>query len=501
MGPGRVGGLAARVSAVGQRSLGSVRAMRVLFATAELAPLVRVGGLAEAASGLVLALRKAGVEVDVVVPDYAGRGDGGTPLDDQVDETLDVPDWVGGASARTGTLAGFGTVTLVDVPGIARPHPYSAPGGEQGWADNDRRFMAFSAAAAALARSRAADVLHINDWHTGPAIAFADRDIPTVASIHNLAYQGVCDGGWMSLFGDRAYAYEWYGSCNPLVGALKLADRVVAVSPHYADEIRTPEFGCGVDGALLDRGDALIGILNGIDADTWDPAVDPFLPAPFSAADFRMTDAPGKLACRAALRADLGLRDVYGPLIGFVTRLVDQKGVDMAIDAAQFLGSIDAQLVVLGAGDPYLAARLRALEAAHPDRVAFRDAFDLSLAHRIFAGSDLYLMPSRFEPCGLAQMQAMAYGTLPVVTDVGGLHDTVLDSDADCVKGTGFVSPVVSAAGVVDALHRAARGWASKKRRLTMIRNGMAVDRSWDGPAQQYLALYRACIAERESEK
>ena len=471
--------------------------MRVLFATAELAPLVRVGGLAEAAAGLVLALRKAGVEVDVVVPDYAGRGEGGTELTAQIDETLDVPEWVGGASARTGTLADFGTVTLVDVPGIARSHPYMQPGGGEGWWDNDRRFMAFSAAAAALAKARNADVLHVNDWHTGPAVAFADPDIPTVASIHNLAYQGVCDGGWLALFGDRASAYEWYGSCNPLVGALKLADRVVAVSPNYAREIRTPEFGCGVDGALVERGAAVVGILNGIDSDAWNPAGDAFLPARFSAADFRMTDAAGKLACRRALRNELGLREVYGPVIGFVTRLVDQKGVDLAIDAAQFLASTDAQLVVLGAGDPYLAARLRALEAAQPDRVAFRDAFDLSLAHRIFAGSDLYLMPSRFEPCGLAQMQAMTYATLPVVTDVGGLHDTVIDADTDLVRGTGFVSPTVSAAGIVDALHRAARGWASKKRRLSMIRNGMAVDWSWDGPAREYVALYEACIAGR----
>ena len=471
--------------------------MRVLFATAELAPLVRVGGLAEAASGLALELRRSGINVDVVVPDYFGRGATGTALDDQVDEVLDVPDWVGGATARTGVLEGFGTITLVDVPGIARPHPYLQTDSAEGWPDNDRRFLAFSAAVAALARGRAADVLHVNDWHSGAAIAFSDERLPTVASIHNLAYQGTCDGGWLSVLGDRAYAYEWYGGCNPLVGALKLADSVVAVSPKYANEIRTHEFGFGVDGVLRERGDAVVGIVNGIDADAWNPATDAAIAANFDVRSFRTGEAKGKAACRAALRTELGLEEVGGPVVGFVTRLVEQKGVDLAIEAAAYLRSIDAQLVVLGAGDPWLGDRLRALQSAEPGRIAFRDGFDLEFAHRIFAGSDLYLMPSRFEPCGLAQMQAMVYGTIPVVTDVGGLHDTVIDVDDNPEGGTGVVSETVSAAGVVDALHRAARLWAVRKRRFTAIRNGMSVDWSWAGPSREYASLYAAVAALR----
>lgn len=471
--------------------------MRVLFATAELAPLVRVGGLAEAASGLVLELRRTGIDVDVAVPDYFGRGATGTALDDQTEETLDVPAWVGGATARTGILDGFGIITLVDVPGIARPHPYLQTGSADGWPDNDRRFLAFSAAVAALARVREADVLHVNDWHTGAAIALSSSRLPTVASIHNLAYQGTCDGGWLSVLGDRAYAYEWYGGCNPLVGALKLADRVVAVSPNYANEIRTEAFGFGVDGVLRGRGDVVVGIINGIDADAWNPATDAALPTNFDTRGFRTGEAKGKATCRSALRTEVGLADSSGPIIGFVTRLVEQKGVDLALEAAAYLRSVNAQLVVLGAGDPWLGDRLRALESAEPGRVAFRDAFDLGLAHRIFAGSDLYLMPSRFEPCGLAQMQAMAYGTIPVVTDVGGLHDTVTDADDDPEGGTGIVSAGVSAAGVVDALHRAVRLWSVRKRRFAVIRNGMAIDWSWTAPAREYAALYAAVAAGR----
>jgi starch synthase len=175
-----------------------------------------------------------------------------------------------------------------------------------------------------------------------------------------------------------------------------------------------------------------------------------------------------------------------------VSRLVDQKGVDLVIEAAQFLPSLGAQMVVLGAGDSHLVQSLRLRSLQHPDRIAFREGFDLGFAHRIFAGSDLFVMPSRFEPCGLAQMQAMAYGTIPVVTDVGGLHDTVIDADRDPDAGNGFSTEVVSAAGLVDALHRAVRGWSVKKRRATIVTNGSSTDWSWDGPAARYIELYRS---------
>jgi starch synthase len=480
----------------------SLEGMRVVFASAELAPLVRVGGLAEAAGGLTFALRRAGVKVEVVVPDYGGEGQ--PELADEVIEYLNLPEWVGGAWCRRGHLAGFGDITLVTVPGIQRSNPYGEPG-SAGWHDNDRRFFAFSAAVAAIVEARGADLVHCNDWHTAPTLALVAPKIATVLSLHNLAYQGQCHIGWLDVLGehgaDRAQAYARHGECNPLAGGLQLADAVVAVSPNYAAEILTPEHAAGLDDILQARAGAVKGILNGIDIGAWSPHSDPLIPANYRQPDLRGGESTGKAKCRRALREELDLPQVEGPLIGFVTRLVDQKGVDFVIKAARYLDGIDGQLVVLGAGDAALSMSLRQLQAARPERVAFREAFDLGLAHRIFAGCDLYVMPSRFEPCGLAQMQAMAYGTIPVVTDVGGLHDTVIDADANPEYGNGFVSVHISAAGLVDALHRATRAWLLKKRRAQIIRNGMSTDWSWAGPAQQYVELYSSLVGAEKPKK
>lgn len=462
--------------------------LRVLFATAELAPLVRVGGLAEAAGGLVVALRRAGVIVDLVVPDYGGPES--PVLGDERREAIDVPPWVGGpASARTGELDGYGLITLIDVPGIRKPHPYVPPGESDGWSDNDERFFGFSAAAAALAVTRRADVVHVNDWHTAAVVGLLETDVPTVLSLHNLAYQGWCDTGWLNVMrADRRHAYDFGSSCNPLGGAIALADRVVAVSPRYADEIRTPADGAGLHDVLAGRGDALVGILNGIDAEAWNPATDTALPRRFGV----RSASVAKKANGHELRAEVGLPPSEGPLIAMVTRLVDQKGVDLALDATVALPGLDAQFVLLGAGDPSLSTAARTVEHYIPERFRFIDGFDLELAHRMFGASDLFVMPSRFEPCGLAQMQAMRYGSLPVVTDVGGLHDTVLDGDLHPETGTGFVARSVSAAGLVDALHRGVRAWTVKGRRSALVRNAMGVDWSWDGPAQDYVELYRS---------
>ena len=455
--------------------------MKVLFASAELAPLVRVGGLAEAAGGLTRALRSAGVDVEVVVPDYFA-----TVLEEQRVVPLEVPEWAGPATARTGRLEGFGEITLVDVPDIRRAGAYGDPGGDA-YDDNDRRFIRFSAAVGALARLGRVDVLHVNDWHTSAAIAFVDESLPTVVSIHNLAYQGWCDRGWLQVLGPRARAYDLGGACNPLVGALTLADRIVAVSPTYAQEIQGEAMGCGVHQLLRWRRDALVGILNGIDTDEWNPATDPAIASPFKPGALA-----GKTVCTRELRRRLGLAPTAkGPLVGLVSRLVDQKGIDMALEVIPFLAGVDAQLAVIGSGDRGIADAMAAAAQTHAGRVAFVEGYDLTLSHQIFAGSKLYLMPSRFEPCGLAQMQAMAYATLPVVTDVGGLHDTVIDADAFPDSGTGIVSLAVSAAGLVDALHRGAALHSAPLRRDRARVNALAEDWSWVAPAQRYLELYR----------
>ena len=457
--------------------------MNVLFATAELTPVARVGGLAEAAAGLVRALRDAGTNVEVVLPDYDGQ-----PLVDQTEVAVEVPWWVGPVRVRRGRHAGVGDLTLVSVQGNERPHPYVDDDG-WAWPDNDHRFMAFSAVVAALAVQRGPDVVHLNDWHTAAATGMLPVAVPTVLTIHTLGYQGTMGRSWLEHLGPDAHRFAWHDATNPLAGAVELADRVVAVSPHYAQEIVTEAGGMGLHHRLAGLGDRLVGIRNGIDTAIWDPTVDPHI-----AASFGVDDRRGRAACRGALAAECGWPDDNVPIVATVSRLVEQKGIDLLLDVVRFLPHVPARLAVLGSGDPDLAAGLRDAATIHPGQVFFVDGYDEPLAHRIFAGSDLFVMPSRFEPCGLAQMQAMAYGSIPVVTDVGGLHDTVTDADTDRGGGTGFVSADVDAAGLVDALHRAARALRHSARRRAIQGRGMAEDWSWTGPADRHLALYRDLV-------
>jgi starch synthase len=458
--------------------------MRVLFASAEMAPLARVGGLAEAASGLVAALRAADVAVDLILPDYSK-----TSLRGEQERPLTVPGWAQPAVARRGNAPGVGNVTLVDVPGIARPHPYIDDKG-QGWPDNDLRFFAFSAAVADLIQTSRPDVVHLNDWHTAAALAFLWDRPPVAFTIHTLGHQGWAGGEWLPRFPQHFSAFECFGSVNPLAGALQVADRVIAVSPTYADEIRRPESGMGVDHLLNELGDRLVGIRNGIDTAVWNPATDPNVPTNYSLATLDDKDDSRADLLRAAAWEDTSV-----PLVGMVTRLVDQKGIDLALETARFAERIPFRLALLGSGEKWLADWARWAANTWPDNVFFEDGYNQQLAHTIFAGSDLLLMPSRFEPCGLAQMQAMTYGTIPVVTDVGGLHDTVVDADADRRNGTGFLATTSDTAGIVDAVHRAVRAWRHKQRRRGIQKRGMSIDWSWTEPAQRHIDLYREMLS------
>ncbi len=458
--------------------------VKVLFASAEFAPLARVGGLAAAAAGLVAELRRQGVDVEVVVPDYFA-----TPLRDQTVVALDVPEWAAPASARRGTLEGLGQITLIDVHGIAKSHPYLQPDG-LGWPDNDRRFMAFSAAIAALTETLAPDVLHLNDWHTCAALGHLADLPPTMLTIHTLGYQGRTNPGWLKTLPHHVAAFEQWGDCNPLLGGIRLADVVVAVSPNYAAEITTPHGGFGLDGPLRERGDRLVGILNGIDTHEWDPQTDVHLPKPYSSVDLG-----AKASTRSELLARYELIDGGGPLLAMVTRLADQKGVDLLLPLMPFLRRLGATLVVLGDGEQWLAEALSAAAAVHPREVAFVRGYDNALAHQFFAGADVLAMPSRFEPCGLAQMQAMRYGTLPLVTDVGGLHDTVIDVDDAPGRGTGVVVPDATPVALMDGLHRMVRAYSQPRRRAAMQRRGMTADWSWSRPAAAHIDWYRQLVS------
>jgi starch synthase len=454
--------------------------MRVLFATAELTPVVAIGGLAQAASGLVRELRAQGVELEIALPDYAGL-----ELEGEERLELEVPPWARPAVARRGVHAAAGQLTLIDVPAIRRPDPYVDASGT-GWPDNDARFLGFSVAVAAFARASGPDVVHLNDWHTAAAAAGIEG-APVVLSVHNLAYQGWAGAGWVERLGPRGAAFARDGACNPLAGGIALADTVVVVSPTYREEVLRPETGAGLDGLLRDRGDALLGIRNGIDVATWDPTSDPHLAAPFGA-----DDLAGKARSRAALLARLGLPERPGPLAVSVTRLVEQKGIDLLLPLVPELGELGLQLAMLGAGEAGLAAALLEAASAQPASFAFVEGYDEPLSHLLLAGGDLLVMPSRFEPCGLAQMQAMRYGTLPVVTDVGGLRDTVTDLDQDPGRGTGWRAAAATTTAFRDALRRAARGWADPAVRSAAQRRGMTADWSWAEPAGEYLELYRS---------
>jgi starch synthase len=449
------------------------------MATAEVAPVAAVGGLAAAVAGLAGDLRRQGVEVDLVMPDY-----GGVELADERIEALEVPAWVGGASARSGIHPVVGPLRLVDVPGIARPHPYLQANGD-GWADNSDRFFRFARAVAAHVYQHPPDVVHLNDWHTGPVLAALDPGQASVLAIHNLAYQGVTDGAWLGRIGPRSEHFEWWGDTNPLSGAIALADRIVAVSPHYATEIVTPEGGFGLDGPLRDRGAHLVGVLNGIDTDVWDPSCDPLITSTFTAADLDRRNAN-----RASLHARFGFAADDTPLAGVVTRLTHQKGIDLLIPLVGLLDQVPLRLAILGSGDAALAAELRRLADEHPATLGFVEGYDEALSHLMFAGADLYVMPSRFEPCGLTQMQAMRYGAIPIVTAVGGLVDTVPDADAHR-DGVGFVAARATPEAVLAAMFRAARRWRDRRRRIALQRRMMAIDWSWAGPARDYLAIYR----------
>jgi starch synthase len=453
--------------------------MRVLFATAELAPLAKVGGLADACAGLVEALRSRGIEVDIVLPDY-----GDLVFDSYEQTELSVPEWVGSATVRQGSIGGV-EVSLVGVPEMARPHPYLDAEG-RGWPDNEQRFLAFSTAVAAWTAITSPDVIHLNDWHTGATLGFLDDPPPSVLTIHNLAYQGASNGEWLESLVRRPAAYNRGGETNLLAGAITLADRVITVSPTFATESLQPETGFGLDEILKAKAEAFSGILNGIDTGLWDPATDPYL-----GEHYDIDSLDRKHDVRRSLVAELGWEPNSEPLIGMVSRLTDQKGIDLVLETASILEDVGARMVLLGSGERSLADSARLVASQIGDRFTFRDRYDEALAHRIFGGSDLYLMPSRFEPAGLTQMQAMRYGSIPVVTDVGGLHDTVTDADQFPDAGTGFVADAVSGSAVGEALKRAVRGWRDKARRIEIIRRGMSRDWSWGVPAGLYADVYR----------
>ncbi len=474
--------------------------MNVLFAASEVAPLVKTGGLADVASGLTLALERLDCNVRIVLPCYGALGSiangarivARTELQRRPVEVLEI---VAPSSRR---------VWLVVCPGLFdRPgNPYLGPDGRD-WPDNAERFAMFSRAIAWLAThprdcNFATDLVHLNDWQTGLAGALLSHETAspaTVFSIHNLAYQGVFDratfdrlelpGEFWSIDG-----LEFHGAMSFIKGGIAYADRLTTVSPTYAREIQTPEYGCGLDGLLRHRAGVLHGILNGIDTEIWNPNTDPLLLARYTA-----TNLERKLINKRAIQASLGLDPSDVPLLGIVSRLAPQKGIDLVLALIDALVSLPAQLAVLGTGDSALESGLRTASVQHRGRVAFNASVDESLAHLIESGADIFLMPSRFEPCGLNQIYSQAYGTVPIVRNTGGLADTVQPVSGRA--GTGFLFDQATPEALLDAIKAAVATLRNRHTWRAIQRNGMAQDFSWHSSAHRYLELYRDAMTHR----
>jgi starch synthase len=477
--------------------------LRVLFATSELFPLAKTGGLGDAAAALPAALSALGVDVRAILPGYVSALD--TVRGKRTLARLPA----GGTLLLGRTPDSFLPVYLLDWPELFR-----RPGGpyqdteKRDWPDNLRRFAAFSAAAARLAlhgdgEAWQPDLVHANDWHTGLLAAFlalhAGPRPPSLFTIHNLAYQGNFPLSEARALGlpeallvpDGA---EFYGQFSCLKAGIRYADRLTTVSPTYAREILTPEFGAGMDGLLRARAADLVGILNGIDTALWDPAHDPALPAPFDA------DHPaGKRLAKEALRHELGLDPAAdGPLVVGVNRLTEQKMADVVLTALPALLDEGAQVVVHGEGDPGLEAAFRAAAVGRETRLAVRIGYREELAHRLNAAADLALTPARFEPCGLTTMYAMRYGALPVTRPVGGLGDTVTDIDTanpTRAEGTGFTFAEPSAAALAGCVRRAGGLFRDPVAWRRAQRAAMRRDFGWEVSARRYLALYGDLVA------
>ena len=452
--------------------------MRVLFVTPECTPLAKAGGLGDVSAALPPALRALGLEVDVLLPGYA-------QVLRQIGDATEVARFSElGLDCRV--LKNNQFLVLDCAPLYQREGIYQDPGG-QDWPDNALRFGLLSKVAARLAAGY--DVVHCNDWPAALMPVFSQK--PSLLTVHNLAFQGNFERSWLARLGLPAESFsmhqlEFHGRVSFLKGGLVHAGAINTVSPTYAREIQTGEFGCGLDGLLRERHAVLSGILNGIDTDAWNPASDPHLAQPYDASSLDR-----KASNKRALQRRLNLEPSDELLIGLVGRLTHQKGIDLVAAAAHELAALPAQLAVLGQGERSLEGALAAAAARHPGRIALATGFDEELAHLIEGGADVFLMPSRFEPCGLNQMYSQRYGTPPVARATGGLVDTIVDGE------TGFLFDRAEPAALAAAVRRAIAVWREPARWREVQRAGMGRDFSWRAAARQYAQLYSRLATER----
>jgi starch synthase len=475
--------------------------LKVLFATSEVAPLIKTGGLADVSGALPAALRAIGVDVRVLVPGYnqvmsqlAQHGVAAT-----FDGLLGFPS----ARLLSGKMANDVPVFVLDCPSLYQRGggPYQDTSGHD-WADNAQRFGLLSKVAAVLGSSASPlswhpDLVHCNDWQTGltPAyLHFANGAVPSVMTIHNLAFQGIFPPATLeklhlppSCFSINGV--EFFGSLSFLKAGLFYADHITTVSPNYAKEIQQVALGFGMQGLLTTRRASLTGILNGIDTDEWDPASDKYLAKTYSSA--HMT---GKAANKEALQRKLGLKlepDV--PLLGVVSRFTEQKGLDLLLEIAPLLTELPVQLAMLGSGDAQMQKTARDLLHLYPGKIGVVIGFSEELSHQIEAGADMFVMPSRFEPCGLNQLYSQRYGTPPIVHATGGLVDSVVDCTAATLKdgtASGFMFSGMNAENLFDAIQSAVDLYHDQRKWKALCKNCMSKDFSWESSAEAYRVVY-----------
>ena len=477
--------------------------MKIVHAASELYPYMKTGGLADAVGALTGTFADMGHEVSAFLPGYR--------------EALALPTVAGaerkfrlkiemGSQYLSGDVLAFSprkglTVYLVCRDEFFdRRYPYD--NGERDYEDNSDRFIFFCKAVVETMRLAeiGADIVHTHDWQaalTPLLLREAERRfgvtlaMKTVFTVHNISYQGLFPQACFQrtnlpeeLF--NIDGLEYYGQVNFLKAGILFADRVTTVSPRYAKEIQTPEFGCGLEGVVQTRADDLFGLINGVDSAVWNPSADTMIPARYSAANL-----DGKRGCRRALLNQCGLDPAFsGPIYGMICRLAEQKGVESVLANSSFFANRECRLLVLGKGEKRLENDFRALAARFPAKVFMCTRLDEQMSHLIEAGSDFFLMPSLFEPCGLNQMYSQVYGTIPIVSRVGGLVDTVRDADEDPAGGTGLMCEPNEVA-LLDALERSLRLFANKPRYAAVQQRAMAKDFSWKTAAAAYEALYR----------
>lgn len=474
--------------------------MKILFVSSEGLPYSKTGGLADVVEALPKALVEAGHEVAVLLPRYRGNKITATMISSitiPLGDHLRFP-----AIAEAAAVAGVKYYLVDDPEFFDREQLYGDKSGD--YRDNAARFAEFSRVAIEFAkRVWLPDVIHCHDWQsalvpvllrTQHADDPAVRSLPIVFTIHNLGYQGLFPYANLPEIGlpDTLFTMdrlEYYGKVNFLKGGLIFSDYLTTVSRRYAKEIQTPEYGCGLEGVIRDRADRLVGILNGVDYSIWSPEADTFIAQNYSAHNL-----DGKKACKKSLLEAFHLPadNIERPLIGIISRFADQKGFDLIAEIGADLAKENLALVALGTGQPEYEKLFKELAEKYPARIGVKIGYDNALAHRIEAGSDMFLMPSRYEPCGLNQIYSLRYGTVPIVRATGGLDDTIQNFEAKTQQGTGFKFEEYSPTALLGSIRAALKAYREPKTWRMIMFNGMAKDFSWKASAAAYVTVYEA---------